>query len=84
MLVDKARRPGESNALTQLTIELPSRIIATAIPGTSPEVDEAAQQGIVNALDGNMAGRAFHFHTSSALYARARAETRPRSLLSPL
>jgi hypothetical protein len=66
MLVDEARRPGESNTLTQITIKLTVTDNCYGDPGHAPGGHEAAQRGVVNAHDASMAGEAFHFHGSSS------------------
>jgi hypothetical protein len=64
MLVDKARPPGEPNALTQIAIKLPVTDNCYGDPGYVAGGHEAAQRGVVNAHDASIAGGAFTFHRS--------------------
>src|ERR1700722_7043877 len=59
MLVDKAWRPGVSNALTQIAIELTVTDNCYGDPGHVAGGHEAAERGVVNAHDASMAGGAF-------------------------
>jgi hypothetical protein len=51
MLVDEARRPGKSNALTQIAIELTDTDNRYGNPGHVAGGDETMQGGVVNARD---------------------------------
>jgi len=66
MLVDEAWPPGESNALTQIAIELTVTDNCYGDPGHVAGGHEAAQRGVVNAHDASIAGGAFPFHRSSS------------------
>jgi hypothetical protein len=66
MLVDKARRPGKSNALTHIAIELAVTDRGYGDAGHIAGGHEATQQGVINAHDVSMADGAFRFHGSSS------------------
>jgi hypothetical protein len=61
-----AVRPRESNALTQIAIELTVMDNCYGDPGHVAGRREAAQQGVVNAHDASMAGGAFQFYGCSS------------------
>ena len=66
MRVDKARCPGESNALTQIVIELTVTDNRHGDPRNIARRHEVAQRGLVNAHAASVAGRLLQFQGSNS------------------